>query len=705
MKGAITSQYPRDASETNHVEYILVASFDIDRGSVMQHQYPAAVGGDEHMLAELMLPDQTHMRSQDWTIFFLHKDAALEEDNEHKEQNGDERAGAEQPDEPNGETKEAAAQAADAFDGPPLIYVLNLVNTKQDQTVKRGAVVKAMAICTRHSFLHIYKPLLLLALEQYFANPAIETLANLYNAVNSMDLSLMPRLSHYERFILQSSDAKDMFIEKFEALIAQRVESNNEQDPALPSPNTQHPLRSRYGLPRDTHEFESVVKYANIPVPIKVPTALSPETVGDFSLIKLVTTFSTPHTTSPSPFSPTHPHLTTAGTLTHPIIVLLNALLTQKRIIFLGHNLPSSEVAEAVLAACSLVSGGILRGFTRHAFPYTDLTKIDDLLKVPGFIAGVTNPAFGHKTEWWDLLCDLSTGRMRISNRVQQASPTEGVLFFQQPSHMPTSQAGPTSGISAIAAADATGDGAFMGSVLKAIEERHGENAIRSRFRRWVLKFTRLAAAFEELVYGASVLHIAPSPQKSEADGAREVLGHGYVWPSNQAKTNELAANATRIEGWRNTRSYYNFIQDIAAFYAYQPVKAIDLQHQHDRLANLRLGPALAADIYLAICAAVQSGDEINQLLAVVINTSSDHRRGGTGFAGQGQGLFFLAYGLFHPNVDVRMQVAELLARIREHEAGRHFWDDMGMFMKLACEKVLSAAQAKKFDDEEDEEK
>jgi hypothetical protein len=42
-------------------------------------------------------------------------------------------------------------------EGPPLIYVLNLVNTKQDKTAKRGAVVKAMAICTRHPFLHIYK--------------------------------------------------------------------------------------------------------------------------------------------------------------------------------------------------------------------------------------------------------------------------------------------------------------------------------------------------------------------------------------------------------------------------------------------------------------------------------------------------------------------------------------------------------------------
>lgn len=57
------------------------------------------------MLAELMLPDGTHTRDQDWTIFFLHKDTA------------------ETPTEPGGQT--------------PLIYVLNLVITKHDKEAKR----------------------------------------------------------------------------------------------------------------------------------------------------------------------------------------------------------------------------------------------------------------------------------------------------------------------------------------------------------------------------------------------------------------------------------------------------------------------------------------------------------------------------------------------------------------------------------------
>ena len=75
------SQYPLDSPE-RHVEYILVASFHIDRGPIMEHQYPAPISGDESMLAELMLPDQTHVRSQDWTIFFLHKDTSAEDEEE-----------------------------------------------------------------------------------------------------------------------------------------------------------------------------------------------------------------------------------------------------------------------------------------------------------------------------------------------------------------------------------------------------------------------------------------------------------------------------------------------------------------------------------------------------------------------------------------------------------------------------------------------
>ncbi|TVY31541.1 Protein mesA, partial [Lachnellula subtilissima] len=684
----LRSQYPRGDNAENHVEYILVASFDIDKGPIMEHQYPVAITGDEHMLAELMLPDQAHVRNQDWTIFFLHKDTSQEEEEaelkearrQRRQRRKDRAAGLLDEDdvetEEEAELGESSGEDSDESEpeggeGPPLIYVLNLVNTKQDKTAKRGAVVKAMAICTRHPFLHIYKPLLLLALEEYFKSPHPATLALLYEAVNTMDLSLMPRLSLLERYLLQSSDNKDLFVEKFEQMIQIRMAEDRGEAPEDIATMAESPERrtdltrigtkqhvvahSQYSVPRDTHEFETRVIYNGIPIPIKVPVAISPETVGDFSLIKLIQTFAEPHAKSPQPFT-LHPHLTTNGPMTHPIIVLANAVLTQKRVIFLGHNRPSGEVAEAVLAACALVSGGILRGFTRHAFPYTDLSKIDDLLKVPGFIAGVTNPTFENHPEWWDVLCDLPTGRMKISTRIEPQPLTEGLANFVQQNPAYANAANAAS-LNAPVNGDPTGDQAFMADVLRSIAARHGEGSIRAKWRDWVERFTRIAAAFEESVYGASALYIGVEEAEP---GNESASGHGYVWSDEAAKLRELAGGVSRIEGWRNTRSYFSFKQDLAQLYTFRPLKALDLHHLHDRLRMTKLTPSSSREIYLAMSKYTHSYDEICQLLTVAPESHA--------------GLFYIALGLFHKDKDVRLKVVDLLERISEHEAGRHWW-------------------------------
>ena len=508
----------------------------------------------------------------------------------------------------------------------------------------------------------------------------------------------MPRLSLLERYLLQASDNKDLFVEKFEQMIQMRMAEERGETLDITaldnSPKRRVDLtrngtkahvqaHSTYSVPRDTHEFETKVVYNGVPIPVKIPVAISPETVGDFSLIKLITTYNDPHAKSPQPFA-LHPHLTTSGAYTHPIIVLANAMLTQKRVLFLGHGRPSGEVAEAVLAACALASGGILRGYTRHAFPYTDLSKIYDLLKVPGFIAGVTNPAFENHPEWWDLLCDLPTGRMKISNRIEAAPVTEGLINFQQqnPGHTAVS---PSS--------DPTGDAAFMVDVLRSINARHGEGAIRAKWRDWVEKFTRISASFEESVYGASALYIGV--EETEI-GNGSVSGHGYVWPDEASKIRELAGGVQRIEGWRNTRSYYsfkqvchctwgsqmiaNFKQDLAQLYSFRPLKSLDLNHLHDRLRMTKLTPTVSREIYLGLAKYTHSYDEICQLLTV---TPESHA-----------GLFYIALGLFHKDKDVRLKVVELLERISEHEAGRHWWKALSRFEKLAFIRIKREAEA-----------
>lgn len=55
--------------------------------------------------------------------------------------------------------------------------------------------------------------------------------------------------------------------------------------------------------------------------------------------------------------------------------------MTYKRVVFLGHGQAASQVANLVLAACALGSGcgSVLKGFTDRAFPYTNLTNLDNL--------------------------------------------------------------------------------------------------------------------------------------------------------------------------------------------------------------------------------------------------------------------------------------------------------------------------------------
>lgn len=154
----LKSQYPADSTE-RHVEYILVASFHVDQGPIMEHQYPGAISGDENMLAELMLPDQVHNRKEDWTIFFLHKDLSEEEDPVDGEES-EKKENAEDDVEDESHDKSAATEdglnasgtetgrehdEVEGAEGPPLIYVLNLVNTKHDPSAKRFVCASSLS--------------------------------------------------------------------------------------------------------------------------------------------------------------------------------------------------------------------------------------------------------------------------------------------------------------------------------------------------------------------------------------------------------------------------------------------------------------------------------------------------------------------------------------------------------------------------------
>ncbi|CAN6668194.1 hypothetical protein TRVA0_040S00606 [Trichomonascus vanleenenianus] len=618
-----------------HVEYVLTASFDIDAGPTMTFQYPAPIQGDRYLMAELMLPDGSHSRTQDWTMFFLYS-------------------------EPGSSTLEYNISDEKEKQAATKYYVLNLCQTEFTDAVKRGASVKAMCLITPHPYFHVFKPLLILALDAYLRSPNVKHLQTLYDAINSIDVSRMPRLSPSEKLVLASSENTTLFSDKFEqAAISPR--GDHQQTGSLFDPNSGNDGEPSYyidlknqglvsRIARDTHFYETKVDFNGKKIPIKIPMDFFAESVGDFSLIRLISTV----TSITGRFDMLHPQLTIYGPGTPPLIVLINALLTQKRILFVGMNSPSSDVAEHVLAACSLASGGILRSFNTHAFPYTDLSKVDDLLSSDGYIAGVKNPAFERHADWWDVIVDTEQGVMKISPEIGSTLAATTDRSFASPN---------------------PDDMQFVETLKTMIANHYGETSIRTHCRQYIKRFVRIAINYEEHRYGATNLWPSPTDPNYKV-----VPGYGYTWPSEHHKLQDFATYSPVIEGWRTSRSYHYYVEDQQRSWEKPPKFVVDFEYHLDRLRLQKLTYEESGFIFNTLCSHTKDYDDINRLLS----------------ASSLGNLFYLAMGLFHRDSSVRTLTVLLIQRIEHHAAGKVFFKGMSPFQKLAYRRLQAEAAHQK---------
>ncbi|OCF42058.1 hypothetical protein I317_04145 [Kwoniella heveanensis CBS 569] len=741
--------------EEEAVHFCLLAEFDIDAGATLAYQYPYPTGTDEHRLAELMLPDGAHLRPEDWTIFYLGQTASsavapmLSHESSLRISSESDRRASMMP----------SDRATRGVAGGGLLYVLNCVRMKEDKKVRRGAMVKAMAICTPNPYIGIYKPLLLLALEEYFLSPSPEILARLFDSANAISTAGMPRLNRYERILLRSSERKDLFEEKFGiteslsgtkevfddinisgggateytglgsgsgegqessggsrsatasvmghrktmsassgARMVRKGSASSSQFYLATPPSREGRLTpdvegaKRKGVPRDTHFFETEARFKKITVPIRIPMTVFDEDVGDYSIIELVQTFS--HNAAPFP-PPFHPHLHTNGSLTHPIILILNAMLAHKRVMFLGHGLPANQVARMVLAACALGSGcgQVLRGATSSAFPYANLASLDILEEFSGFVAGVTNPRFEELPTTWDVLCNLETGKVTVSKNLQSsggpgpgagsgAGGAAGVASMKSGRSSETSLSGsivkveddpmagtPQAKMNSAAKADCV-DNQFMEEILAAMSSHYGESNIRLRFTDYLNRFVRLAAYQEFTQTGTTKIGCPSVPYR---DGG--VLGSGAVFTDEQTRSREMWANAARIDAWRKTKSYRLYAKD---WHSRLKRRSVDFDVQY-QIARLRMAKNMsdgeAEAIFSALSNGVRTYDQVVELL--------------THLPSHWGGLIPIANGLFHRWPGVRENALDVLVTLQQYPVGRHAVSTMNYFHRKTYIQLL----------------
>jgi hypothetical protein len=299
-----------------------------------------------------------------------------------------------------------------------MLICLNLVRTKMDKTVRRGAVVKSMCFCTRRRDIHVFKGLLLFTITKYFECESDKTwdfLADLYSTINKIDLSERPVLTYLERKVYRACWSKINAGRNFKSVT-----------------------------------YRTNCNLFGVNLPLTFPLMMEDDEIGGASLISLFKKFGE-----------------------NGIMTLFNAILAGKRIIFLGHNQPAVEVCETVLSACLLCSPP-LRGILKRTFPYANLTDIE-FLEVPGFIAGVTNPIFEQHAKWWDVLADISNGRIALNPEYEKE------LLEVPPEELPT-----------------TLDSEFISKVRSKIAMLFNDETIRSMFRDYTQHIVDIALGIEE---------------------------------------------------------------------------------------------------------------------------------------------------------------------------------------------------------------
>lgn len=190
----------------------------------------------------------------------------------------------------------------------------------------------------------------------------------------------------------------------------------------------------------------------------------------------------------------------------------------------------------------------------------------------------MTNPTYEEHTSWWDVLCNISTGKITVSDHIEanhaittgrkqsialtdDATAAAASAFTSlslgrtssMTSHQFKQQQGNQSSMQSQQQQQQQqsdlrdSDVEFMNEVMASIQAHYGETSIRAKFQDYVFRFVRLAGLYEEQMYGQTQIGW-PSNEIH--------LGYGPVFQDEASKQRELSANASRIEGWRQSISY-----------------------------------------------------------------------------------------------------------------------------------------------------
>ena len=254
------------------------------------------------------------------------------------------------------------------------IYFLCSLLTKVDKSNQRGAVYKSIAIGTTklvnlESFNSLSKYLLKEAFRIHDlkknTKEKIElmrkTIEESYKSFNSLKFHFGTDISRYERGVFAYLGGSQKFV--------------------LPT----------------TTRYESIKVSNNEKIDIDLSLTNNEEKIFQGNLIELIMIF--------REFT----------------MIIYDGILNDQKIIFVGGpNTSCSKLSRLVFSTLGMV-GPLAFGFIKRLHPYRNLYDLD-FLKIKNCIYAVTNPIFKTKTKDWDILCEVETGKIAISQEYEKKS-------------------------------------------------------------------------------------------------------------------------------------------------------------------------------------------------------------------------------------------------------------------------------------------
>ncbi|KAI8616891.1 hypothetical protein BC830DRAFT_152306 [Chytriomyces sp. MP71] len=522
----------------------------------------------------------------------------------------------------------------DPFTPPPTLFCKTVIK-------KSATKIRSLTIVSQYPWIGSFEPLVSLALHEFNESEKIEVITSLYANLNSADVSSLPRLSVSERTIMRCAyEPAEYFLSIFEAAADRGARRGGEMHDMLAED-------------WDGISFTASVRYSEQMQEVDLPVYLYPEEIGDFSLIKLITTFSALDAIHPPAFLDLrwrnnapflwHPHLD-CGARTHPFVLLLNALVTEKRVLFLGSGRTGGEVAGYVHAAAAAAGGGgtVVPDVLERVASVVNVGDLIGLQRSARFIAGSTDPAVEQRTDLWDVLLDINSGKITVSPQINLSA--EGMAN-------PTVPAGD---IEWMCQGYWIGDAEFVLELISAIQNETPELQVRQLVYDHLQRFLDVTAAFELETCNTTLLGHPPVPPAAYPG----IESGGAFFRDDQAKSAELCMLRNRIEGFRLSRGYFRYTQTHNA-----------------RLQKSYLGPsfplrALMAEIHNPDRKYQPPTARLVQILFLIQDTVLPGPNGAQTelLAGlRTKGIAVFAAGMMHERWEVRRACTRILWRLDWH--------------------------------------